>query len=35
MSLSRDELTTYLNDYLKVENFNDYCPNGLQFEART
>jgi dinuclear metal center YbgI/SA1388 family protein len=34
MILSRDELTAYLHEYLKVDEFNDYCPNGLQFEGK-
>ncbi len=35
MSISRDELTDYLHSYLKVDEFNDYCPNGLQFEGKS
>jgi dinuclear metal center YbgI/SA1388 family protein len=27
-------LTTYCQDYLKVKDFNDYCPNGLQIEGK-
>ena len=26
----RDELESYLADLLSVDDFNDYCPNGLQ-----
>lgn len=29
------ELTRYLNDLLKVDTINDYCPNGLQVEGKT
>ena len=35
MSITRDGLTEYLTDYLEVDEFNDYCPNGLQFEGRS
>lgn len=35
MTLHRDELTDYLNDYLAVPQFSDYCPNGLQVEGKT
>lgn len=34
MSITRDELTKYLNKLLGISNFNDYCPNGLQIEGR-
>jgi dinuclear metal center YbgI/SA1388 family protein len=27
------QLSDFCNDYLKVDDFNDYCPNGLQVEA--
>ncbi|HUV23725.1 MAG TPA: Nif3-like dinuclear metal center hexameric protein [Gammaproteobacteria bacterium] len=27
------QLCDFCNDYLKVDDFNDYCPNGLQVEA--
>jgi dinuclear metal center YbgI/SA1388 family protein len=27
------KLSEFCNDYLKVDDFNDYCPNGLQVEA--
>ena len=30
----RTELETYLNQYLEVARFRDYCPNGLQVEGR-
>jgi dinuclear metal center YbgI/SA1388 family protein len=29
------ELVAYTNRLLAIENFNDYCPNGLQVEGRT
>lgn len=29
-----NELVTYLNRLLAVENFSDYCPNGLQVQGR-
>jgi dinuclear metal center YbgI/SA1388 family protein len=35
MTLHRDELTDYLNEYLSVPAFSDYCPNGLQVEGKT
>jgi dinuclear metal center YbgI/SA1388 family protein len=35
MTLHRDELTDYLNEYLSVSAFSDYCPNGLQVEGKT
>ena len=31
--MKRDELLTYLNGYLRVDEFKDDCPNGLQFEG--
>lgn len=31
---SQDELKAYLADYLEVNQFNDYAPNGLQVEGR-
>lgn len=34
MTLHRDELSEYLNDYLSVSGFSDYCPNGLQVEGK-
>ena len=30
MSVSRDKIVSFCSDYLKVENFKDYCHNGLQ-----
>jgi dinuclear metal center YbgI/SA1388 family protein len=32
--MQRTELETYLNQYLDVSRFRDYCPNGLQVEGR-
>ena len=32
--MRRTELETYLNQYLDVSRFRDYCPNGLQVEGR-
>ncbi len=29
-----DELVTFTNDFLEVDRFRDYCPNGLQVEGR-
>ena len=28
-----NQLCDFCNDYLKVDDFNDYCPNGLQVES--
>jgi len=33
--MQRAELDDYLNRYLEVARFRDYCPNGLQVEGRT
>lgn len=33
MSVSRRELVAYLDDYLSVARYRDYCPNGLQVEG--
>lgn len=32
--MNRDELDAYLNQFLEVPKFRDYCPNGLQVEGR-
>ena len=32
--MQRDELNHYLDQYLEVPRFRDYCPNGLQVEGR-
>jgi dinuclear metal center YbgI/SA1388 family protein len=34
MSAMRDEIGQFLNDYLQVEKFKDYCPNGMQVIGR-
>ncbi len=33
--MQRNELTKYLEKYLKTENYKDYCPNGLQVEGKS
>lgn len=33
MTIQRNELIKYLNDFLNIHNINDYCPNGLQVEG--
>ncbi len=33
-SVSRDDLTKYLEQLLEVSRFRDYCPNGLQVEGK-
>lgn len=32
--ISRNELLSYLDEFLAVSTFNDYCPNGLQVEGK-
>jgi dinuclear metal center YbgI/SA1388 family protein len=32
--MTRDELSAYLNDYLQVDLYQDYAPNGLQVEGK-
>jgi dinuclear metal center YbgI/SA1388 family protein len=32
--MTRTELSTYLNDYLQVDLYQDYAPNGLQIEGK-
>jgi dinuclear metal center YbgI/SA1388 family protein len=32
--MKRDNLLNYLNTYLKISEFDDYCPNGLQVEGK-
>lgn len=32
--LHRDELADYLKEFLEVDRFNDYCPNGLQVAGK-
>ncbi len=34
MSISRDEIIRYLNEYLQINDFRDYGPQGLQVEGR-
>ena len=34
MSALRDEITRFLDDYLQIATFRDYCPNGLQVIGR-
>ncbi len=34
MSTMRDEIVQYLDDYLQITNFRDYCPNGMQVIGR-
>ncbi|HKV58016.1 MAG TPA: Nif3-like dinuclear metal center hexameric protein [Ktedonobacteraceae bacterium] len=34
MSAIRDEIVQYLNDYLQIGKFRDYCPNGMQVIGR-
>lgn len=33
--ISRDKLHQFLNQLLQTQNFEDYCPNGLQIEGKT
>ncbi|MEA2105079.1 MAG: Nif3-like dinuclear metal center hexameric protein [Candidatus Cloacimonadota bacterium] len=35
MSEFRDEIVEFCNDFLKVDDFKDYCRNGLQVEGKT
>lgn len=34
MTTLRDEIIQYLDDYLQITNFRDYCPNGMQVIGR-
>ncbi len=34
MSVSRDELLSFVNEFLKIDEYQDYCPNGLQIEGK-
>lgn len=34
MSTLRDEIVRYLDDYLQIASFRDYCPNGMQVIGR-
>ena len=31
--INRQDLESYCDDYLSVDQFKDYCPNGLQIEG--
>jgi len=31
---SLEELTEYINTFLQIDRFKDYCPNGLQVEGK-
>ncbi|MBE8190338.1 MAG: Nif3-like dinuclear metal center protein, partial [Candidatus Thioglobus sp.] len=31
--IKNQELMKYCNEYLQVDKFADYCPNGLQIEG--
>ena len=33
--INNKELEAYINEYLAVDQFDDYCPNGLQIEGRS
>lgn len=33
--MKRNQLENFLKTFLKVENFTDYCPNGLQVEGKS
>lgn len=33
--INRDELQTYLKQFLRTDQYQDYCPNGLQVEGRS
>lgn len=33
-SIHRENLETYLDEYLQVSTIKDYCPNGLQVEGK-
>lgn len=33
MSYSRDEIVSFMNDYLEVDSVQDVCPNGLQVQG--
>lgn len=35
MKISQQSLVAYLNDILRADEINDYCPNGLQVEGKT
>ena len=31
---TRDAIESYLNDFLQISHFKDYCPNGLQVQGK-
>lgn len=33
--ISSSELISWMNDYLNINEYSDYCPNGLQFEGKS
>ena len=33
--VSLEELTKYINTFLQIDRFKDYCPNGLQVEGKS
>ncbi len=33
--INQKTLLVYCHQYLQVDNFSDYCPNGLQIEGKT
>ncbi|MDM8546356.1 Nif3-like dinuclear metal center hexameric protein [Candidatus Venteria ishoeyi] len=33
--IEREQLLFYINNLLEIDNFRDYCPNGLQVEGKT
>ncbi len=33
--MKREQLDKYLYTYLKVDDFTDYCPNGVQVEGKS
>ena len=33
--MNRDELISYINNELRIQDFKDYCPNGLQVAGRS
>jgi dinuclear metal center YbgI/SA1388 family protein len=35
VSVALKDLVSYCNDYLSVDRFKDYCPNGLQVEGKS
>ena len=33
--ISSNELISWMNSYLKIDDYSDYCPNGIQFEGKS